>query len=607
MAQENVFDGFDISAFDTLLDALEFNTYSSLFLALDEYLRSLPLEATLQKRIYTLIASACSMKLVANNNECIFKPYMIIEERRSAIPSDFSNEEKTFFSDCIAEIKNYWVKARFADILWVANRPRDYNNAKIAAENYLQIFERSTIWSDETRKILQRAVQLYKGVSNSKGIDQIEELLANNLAEISVTNAKRCLDLSEIIKESIPKRNLLSIAARKCAILGDEFFENGNTFNARAFYSKSSELHKQLNDMDEFALMTIKAARCYELDAKRSILNESQGYLVAAHFYEYALQTYRGVPNKFRKRNQIDEKIDELQVLLREAGEYGLNEMALVSSPPMDISDIVQSAKNAVTGKDIIDALFQFVLLSPTPDLKVLRENVIQSINESPINKLFGSSSLADDGRVIAKRPVLGASQEADETVIFMEMTQNYILNVDFSVKGLILPALNEIRNEHTMSETDFRAIVYSSPFVPSDRTDIVALGLYHGFCGDFASSIHILAPQIENIVRYHLRMRNEKTSKIDDNGIETENSMSTLMKNDKISQIFGEGLAFELKCLFTEAHGANLRNQSAHGLMTYEDCNSSSSIYSWWLILKVIYNTYISALTASANNKQSV
>ena len=94
-------------------------------------------------------------------------------------------------------------------------------------------------------------------------------------------------------------------------------------------------------------------------------------------------------------------------------------------------------------------------------------------------------------------------------------------------------------------------------------------------------------------MVRWHLKTSGIKTTNLDKEGIEYENGLSTLMEMPEVAQIFGDDLAFELKALFCDAIGANLRNEVAHGLLAYEECHSIFSIYAWWLGLKIVFNTF--------------
>ena len=90
-------------------------------------------------------------------------------------------------------------------------------------------------------------------------------------------------------------------------------------------------------------------------------------------------------------------------------------------------------------------------------------------------------------------------------------------------------------------------------------------------------------------------------TTTIDSEGIENENGLSTLMKLDKAIPTFGENLAFEIKSIFTESLGFNLRNEVAHGLLNDNSANSIASIYAWWMILRLVV---LSVRTGQAINK---
>ena len=81
---------------------------------------------------------------------------------------------------------------------------------------------------------------------------------------------------------------------------------------------------------------------------------------------------------------------------------------------------------------------------------------------------------------------------------------------------------------------------------------------------------------------------------------MENENGLSTLMESAEVPQIFGEDLAFELKALFCDAFGPNLRNVVAHGLLNDDELPSASAVYAWWLCLRITFNTFWNQLKAA-------
>ena len=110
-------------------------------------------------------------------------------------------------------------------------------------------------------------------------------------------------------------------------------------------------------------------------------------------------------------------------------------------------------------------------------------------------------------------------------------------------------------------------------------------------------------------MIRYHLKKAEEKTTTLDKIGVETENGLNTLMNLALVNDVFGEDLAFEIKSLYCEPSGPNLRNSLAHGLISEDDCYSVAAIYSWWLILKITFNTYwnIAHSNDTENNNKNV
>jgi len=124
---------------------------------------------------------------------------------------------------------------------------------------------------------------------------------------------------------------------------------------------------------------------------------------------------------------------------------------------------------------------------------------------------------------------------------------------------------------------------------VPSDRVKLTAKALCKGFDYDFASAIHLLCPQLENIVRVLLKNAGVITSNVDENGIEKENGLSTLLTLPETKSLFDKDICFELQAVFTAPYGPNLRNEVAHGLLNDSTSSSLPSIYGWWLVLRLI------------------
>ena len=118
-------------------------------------------------------------------------------------------------------------------------------------------------------------------------------------------------------------------------------------------------------------------------------------------------------------------------------------------------------------------------------------------------------------------------------------------------------------------------------------------------------TSIHLLTPQIEHMVRFHLESTGEITTHLSQEGIETEKGLSSLMDNPKTAEIFGENLAYEIEAIFCDQIGPNLRNNIAHGLLNDQQCVTIDSIYAWWLGLKLVFNPFWNSLRVDSVNEK--
>jgi hypothetical protein len=148
----------------------------------------------------------------------------------------------------------------------------------------------------------------------------------------------------------------------------------------------------------------------------------------------------------------------------------------------------------------------------------------------------------------------------------------------------------------HRLRESDFVAIASESPIVPEGRERLFGKALFAGYEKDFVAALHLLIPQIEHMVRWHLKAAGIKTTNLDRDGVENENGLSALMELPEATQIFGEDLSFEFKALFCDAFGPNLRNELAHGLLDDNACQSPYAIYTWWFGLKLVFKAFWNA-----------
>ena len=525
------------------------------------------------------------------------------DSQLSIIPDVFSEDDIAFFAEIIDEIddpcpKAHILKARLADLVWLLQRPRDVRFALAAIDSYRSIPLDTETWVRGGDKCWQRAITLARMLGAGAGERLIEIEASIIKAFTSVTRQDGFLGfwLAGLLESNDLGRDHSTQIATKLESLAREF--EGEFLKARNYFYASADWFKVSGDNEKSTAMTVEVAEGWVKEADAKLSSDQSGHSIAMICYENAIQIYRTIPRSMRAPHRVDDRIAELRRLLNESGKRALDEMD-GHSASTDIGQIIENARNKVRGKPLNEALQAFANLVSPVNVKNLRENTIEQSHRYVADSLFPTTVLGDDGRVIAKQP------NDDERAICSKMVENYCIHVGVAVRGCILPAQEVLLLEHRLREADFVNIARQSPIVPIEREQLFGKALFAGFDRDFVTALHILVPQIEHMVRYHLKQAGVQTTNLDGNGIENEIGLSSLMELPQTEKIFGEDLCFEIKALFCDPFGPNLRNELAHGLLDDRACYSFSAIYAWWLGLKLVFNTFWNSLHNDAEQSE--
>ncbi|NCD34990.1 MAG: DUF4209 domain-containing protein [Spartobacteria bacterium] len=553
-----------------------------------------------QAKIYWLLSDACSMMLSSDNKNEPFKPFAVFHDRRSAIADDFSAEDISFFSEIITEVTDIRLKARLADLAWLKASKKNLNNALVAIDAYRQIPLDTETWIRDGRECWYRALGLAAMLRTGAGnrIQEMERDIQQAFDSSKESDGYLALWLADLMASfGLGKSNAGDIAG-KLESLARTFEGDGDLHRARDYYENSSKWYESAGDKTKSIEMTICHAEAFVKEAIARTATEQPSNMVAASFYEKAIQILRTISKADRPALNVDERIAELHKSLNEAGQLSLNEMGVISSDGIDITQMVEAAKSAVSEKTPIDALKAFANLSQGMRISEMQDSAIKQLKQHPLSSLFGGTYMSRDGRVIAKTNGIKFDETLDgnHPNVQASVMQNHGIHLTLIVQGNVLPALEILHLEHRIREVDFLSIVKQSPIVPPGREVLFAKGLYSGYDHDYVTALHLLSPQVENLVRYHLKNAGAKTSTLDSCGIENENGLSTLVALPEMNTVFGDDLTFEIKALFCDPLGANLRNELAHGLVDHNACNSLHGVYAWWLTLKLVFNTFWNA-----------
>ncbi|NBQ39916.1 MAG: DUF4209 domain-containing protein [Alphaproteobacteria bacterium] len=481
-----------------------------------------------------LLADACSMMLSPKSLNEPFKPFMVMEGRRSVIPDDLSESDIAFYAEIVDAIDDAWLKARVADLVWLKQRPRNVRIALAAIDAYLQIPLGTETWVRGGQECWERAISLARMLKIGAGtrLAKMETTILDAFNAATKQSGFLGLWLADLLDAHSLGRTHSLVIAQKLNVMAVEFEEGGDLHRSREFFDAASRWFDRSGDEAKSAEMTVAVAEGWVKEAIARASSDQPSHMVAASFYEKAIQIYRSIPRSQRAIHRGDARIAELHRHMSDAGENSLDELTVVKTPGVDISELVENARKSVTRKSVHNALFSFANIYQGARVDQVRTAAEKILQQSIFRRLAGSTHLSRDGRVIAKQPAIGFdnTQASDDPALWAQMVHDHQILINIVVHGDIWPAHEVLLQEHRLSENDFIDLASQSPTVPRGRERLIGKALFAGYDRDFTVAMHLLVPQIEHMVRFHLKNAGVKTTNLGIDGIENENGLSTLM-----------------------------------------------------------------------------
>ena len=542
-----------------------------------------------------LIAHVCFMMLTPSDRNAPFKPAVILEGSRSAVPEDFVDSGLPHFESILNKIESPRVKARFADLLWIIRTPRDPKFAIEAIDAYRMVPLTGESWAADALNCWSRAASLARTLGAGAGnrLSELESDILNLIESATPGDLFFASRLADLLRTYRLGHNQAAQVAEKLETLAKELQQSGNHYAARSYFKDASLWFMEAEEEEKSIEMVVQQAETWVLEAEARLSSDDPSNLVASDFYQDAIQVYRTVPRKHREKYRVEQRMEEIRRLLEEANKQSTQEMSYIEGPAIDLSKSLEAVRKLVSNKSPFEALEAFANFRRIDAVKLM-ESAREGLSRSPLRTLASMAMMTHDGRVGARTYGVSGQTPSDtkeETVEAEAIHLHYEMNVRVAAE-IIIYGLNALTSEHRFTEQDLVRLARYSTAVPPDREILFGKGLYQGLNEDFATAIHLLAPQIEHAVRFQLKLRDVTTTALNGEGIETENGLSTLIDIPQVREIFGDDTMFEIKALFCSPYGANLRNNVAHGLLNDSHCYSTHSVYAWWFALKLVVNS---------------
>jgi hypothetical protein len=502
------------------------------------------------------------------------------------------------------------LRARISDVLWV--KEHDHRTAEQAIDSYLKSasnLEDPKHWPpcvERIERALRLAAQLgMTGTQFLKAVAHVESVLDRYRCEDELFLSRRLMSLLVEFGTGDPKK--YGALADKAALEGEKHHD---WEKARDYWRLKANWCALAKDPVEQRTAELRAAETYVGQAKEHAAGTPPSFLMASIQLQSAVQALRNIQG-------AKERADEVHRLMLDYQRRSVNEM---KGPVMedDFTDTAKKAKQVVMGKSLIEAIFALARMLKSPSVVDLRTEVEKNIRDYPLIHAFETQVVNAEGNVTALRPGRSLSSSSPSVAdLEPEMFSAAAMKHDDLAFGIVEPARQQICVDHHVRLDDFAPIVIDNLFVPPRHEHIYARGLFAGLTGDWIAAGQILAPQMENSIRYVLMQTGAIPKSLSPKGIQADILLDSLLRKPELERTLGADIVFDLRGLLVEKLGSNLRHLIAHGLVDQWDLISMRVRYMWWLALRLCCLPKVrvlfsapeadSAQTGPADNEQPV
>jgi len=583
------------SSWETCLTEADERTCSSYIPVLNKW-RTIAENTGDRKRaaIFQLFTSLASLSLRSENPQEPFCRFASGPGWRSLTLEDFRSQQLDFIDQIYLSVVDSEMRARLADVLWVLKR--NYKAAQVAIVSYLDsanMNQNNQKWLTSYQRI-ERATYIslsLKSEFKAKATNFIEERLKRlEDNDISSAETSKLMSLLLTIRHGEPSKYaaLAELHAQRSII-------EKNWLAARRYFDLAAQwLHRcEPRDESNVRNMRLRSAETHVHEAEEAT---GRSYAVASHHLSRAIEALRRV-------GADRERVNELYLQMTDYQKRSMTELQEVSTS-FDATEIATRARACVKGKSLTEAILSLCVVARPPTVKDLRKQVEENANNFLYMSLFPTAIVNHEGKVIAAHgPIKSTNASGDDSAVTCRMYGDAKFYRNTTILSAIEPARSEMWDSHHISVSDMLSLVTDNPFVPTGREHIFARGLHAGFSGDYALSLHLLMPQVENSIRRLMAARGVIVSTLKE-GIQQEKDLNVLLYDPEAEKLFCEDLLFELRGLLVSRFGTNLRNLMAHGLMSSQDCYSPQSAYFWWMTLRLVCHPYLLPTNESSANK---
>lgn len=530
-----------------------------------------------QNDIYRILFNVCSYELGHSPNN------IANTLTKSFFSNDFSCEDIIWLDENVKYINNKYLKAKVFHVLFLFKKRKDKNDLIQSMKYYSKSID--NLSTKDSIYIIKKILFIIIYLGN---------ITKNFTEEYNLAKTKSAEFLENLVKESpIAAINFLDLVI-KLSIKNDLYIiEYANKIADQLILEKqyeqailALELSKHILHPSRNAEKLSKTNRKIA-DSYISRARMENGFS-SAHFFLRAIETLSEIKNTREERLSLYEEMRDCQL-------ESILDLKLVETPPFDVSPLLEGVNNILSdSKNSFDMLFRIsCCILDIPSIKSFKDKEIKQ-GESITDILFGGREYIDhEGMNISVGEIPSILDfddipEEKRQLLWAKIVEQIKIHHQVSCIT-IQEAIRLLNISYTTQYNDILNLCRNNLFIPEGHEEFFAKGLYAGLSGDFLTASHLLTPQIENSLRYLLKLRAEEPTTLHPNNEQERDGLKSLLENPEIINILGIDGVLHLRTILIDKRYPALRHSIAHGFTDATYFYGNGAIYLWWLVLRIV------------------
>jgi Domain of unknown function (DUF4209) len=460
-------------------------------------------------------------------------------------------------------VTNPLMRARYADAVWdlgnkISGEKRRYACAILAIDSYIEAV-RQKLYSmvNEEVQALRRALDLSLSLRDvtrcravAEAIFALYDFRFNPLhVSVWILPFDSFYEKDGILTTAQEQRLITDLENVLARTSGAGKPEEIDPFAAKEAAERLARHYTRLNDRGEVERVIKAYGSAFET------LAANASPMLAMTWLQPVIERY--------EQEGLKGDAERLQNLSAEKGAHISEDLkeysAEVEIEPQKIEDLTDALLAGDELKTILLRIAEYFV----PSADAARTFLETMKNSAPLLSLIPIAVVGGDGRTTAR---IGSIEDDLEGRLLRQLGQTIGFYQPF-----LTHVLMQLSLRHHPTVDNILEALYDSPLFIESRRELLRDGVLAYEQEDFVKAIHVLVPQIEQVLRNFLvLLRIPPTKSVGRTpGVSDVKNMNDILRDDRVREAMTENLWRYLAVLYVEREGGfNVRNNLAHGLI---------------------------------------